>query len=123
MRLTEEQVLQDDKRFESRNALAELKYCGWEIPQRRAITNDEIRFYAWLCRSAVALLKEQESLLGIQQTAESITFLSTGTAKQGEERGLLLGKAFMCEWIYKELLRKGLLTDDIRSVFEQAKRI
>ena len=31
------------------------------------------------------------------------------------------------EWIaerhYKELLYKGLLTDDIRSVFEQAKRI
>lgn len=61
MRLTAEQVLQDNNRFANCNALAELKYCGWEIPQRRAITNDEIRFYAWLCRSAYTLLKEQEA--------------------------------------------------------------
>ena len=60
MRLTEEQALQDDKRYASCNMLAELKYCGWDIPHRKSITNEEIRFYAWLCRSAVALLKEQE---------------------------------------------------------------
>lgn len=71
----------------------------------------------------LSLLKEQDSLLGIQQTADAITFLSTGTAQQSEERGILLGKSLMHEWIYKELLRKGLLTDDIRSVFEQAKRV
>ena len=71
----------------------------------------------------LSLLKEHDSLLGVQQTADGITFISTGTARQGEERGMLLGKAFMHEWIYKELLHKGLLTDDIRSVFEQAKRI
>ena len=76
-----------------------------------------------IAKSAIALLKEQESLLGIQQTADGITFISTGTAQQGEERGILLGKSLMHEWIYKELLHKGLLTDDIRSVFEQAKRI
>lgn len=74
-------------------------------------------------RDILALLKEQNSLLGIQQTADGITFISTGTAQQGEERGILLGKSLMHEWIYKELLYKGLLTDDIRSVFEQAKRI
>lgn len=72
---------------------------------------------------AIAILKEQDCLLGIQQTADGITFISTGTAQQGEERGKLLGKSLMHEWIYKELLYKGLLTDDIRSVFEQAKRI
>ena len=72
---------------------------------------------------AISLLEEQESLLGIQQTADGITFISTGTAKQGEERGILLGKLLMNEWIYKELLYKGLLTDDIRSVLEQAKHI
>ena len=60
MRLTDEQVMQDNKRFANCNALAELKYCGWDIPHRRSITNDEIHFYAWLCRSAVALLREQE---------------------------------------------------------------
>ena len=78
---------------------------------------------SWVILDALALLKEQESLLGIQQTADGITFISTGTAQQGEERGILLGKSLMHEWIYKELLYKGLLTDDIRSVFEQAKCI
>ena len=60
MRLTDEQVMQDNKHFANCNVLAELKYCGWDIPHRRSITNDEIHFYAWLCRSAVAMLKEQE---------------------------------------------------------------
>lgn len=72
---------------------------------------------------AISLLKEQGNLLGIQQTADSITFLSTGTAQQGEERGLLLGKAFMHEWLEKELLHSGLLTDEIRKVFDKAKNL
>ena len=75
-----------------------------------------------IARDAVVLLKEQESLLGIQQTADSITFISTGTAQQGEARGLLLGKMAMHEWLEKELLYRGLLTDDIRAVFDEAKR-
>lgn len=60
MRLTDEQVMQDNKNFASCNMLAELKFCGWYIPHRKSITNEEIRFYAWLCRSAVFLLKEQD---------------------------------------------------------------
>ena len=71
---------------------------------------------------AISLLKEQESLLGIQQTADSITFISTGTAQQGEARGLLLGKMAMHEWLKKESLYRGLLTDDIRAVFDEAER-
>ena len=67
--------------------------------------------------------KEQEGLLGIQQTADGITFVSTGTAQQGEERGIMLGKSWMHEWLKKELLHRGLLTDEIRSVFDEAKRI
>ena len=62
MRLTDEQAMQDNKRFANCNALAELKYCGLNIPHRKSITNDEIHFYAWLCRSAVVMLKEQEDL-------------------------------------------------------------
>ena len=65
MRLTDEQVMQDNKRFANCNALAELKYCGWDIPHRKSITNDEIHFYAWLCRSAVDLLKERDAVLPI----------------------------------------------------------
>lgn len=71
----------------------------------------------------IAMLKEQQNLLGIQQTADSITFISSGTAQQGEERGLMLGKLTMHEWLEKELLYRGLLTDEIRAVFNEAKRI
>ena len=84
---------------------------------------DGLRCMEELLSDALALLKESDSLIGIQQTKDGITFLSTGTAHQGEERGIMLGKALMHEWIYKELLYKDLLTDEIRLVFEQAKSI
>lgn len=92
-----------------------------KCPYEKDCCHDGIPMF--VIKKMVALLKEQDNLLGMQQTANGITFLSTGTAKQGEERGILLGKSLMHEWIYKELLHKGLLTDDIRSIFEQAKRI
>ena len=60
MRLTDEMIQEDDKRFKRQNLLAEFNYCGKEVPKRKSITNDDIRFYAWLCRSAYILLKEQE---------------------------------------------------------------
>ena len=63
MRLTGEMIQEDDKRFKRKNLLAEFNYCGKEVPKRNSITNDDIRFYAWLCRSAYALLKEQEKQL------------------------------------------------------------
>lgn len=75
-----------------------------------------------LCLDALALLKEQEGLLGIQQTADAITFVSTGTAQQGEARGLLLGKLAMHEWLKKELFYRRLLTNDIRAVFDEAEQ-
>ena len=76
-----------------------------------------------LLSDALALLKASDSLLGVQQTADGIMFISTGTAQQGEQRGIMLGKAFMHEWLHKELLYRDLLTDEIRLVFEQAKHI
>lgn len=79
--------------------------------------------YANTADDAIALLKEQDSLLGIRQTADGITLISTGTAKQGEERGMLFGKAFMHDWLEKEFLYRGLLTDDIRKVFDEAKNL
>ena len=60
MRLTDEMIREDDKRFKRQDLLAEFNYCGKEVPKRKSITNDDIRFYAWLCRSAYARLKEQE---------------------------------------------------------------
>jgi len=57
-----------------------------------------------------------DSTLGIVQTIDSISFIATGDAKKGQERGELLGKGIMYEHIEKELLYKGLLTEDVRNV-------
>lgn len=70
---------------------------------------------------ALAIMKEQESILGIHQTVDGITFISTGTAQQGEERGIMLGKSYMHDWLKKELIHRGLITDEIKDVFRSAK--
>lgn len=117
MRLTDEMVELDDRKYRDRNVLVELKYMGREIKHRKAVTNDDLRFMAWLYRSALNLLKEQENWLGTHQTADGITFIASGTAKQGEKRGIMLGEILMYERLEKELMHRGLLTDDIRSAF------
>ena len=76
-----------------------------------------------IAMATLELLKEHDSLLGIQQTADSITFISTGTAQVAEKRGILLGKLLMHEWLEKKLLYSGLLTDDIRTVFDEARQL
>jgi hypothetical protein len=77
---------------------------------------------AVLSADALELLKEQSSIMGTRVTADGITFISTGTAQAGEARGLLLGKMAMHEWLKKELFYRGLLTDEIRAVFDEAER-
>ena len=74
MRLTEEMIQEDDTRFKMHNLLAEFYYCGKDVPKRTSITNDNIRFYAWLCRSAYTLLKEQQpkTVLDIADSIEGI---------------------------------------------------
>ena len=60
MMLTEELISKDEKRWNDRNIVAELGYCGKNVRHRKSITNDDIRFYAYIMRKAYALLKEQE---------------------------------------------------------------
>lgn len=57
MRLSVTMVAQDNAKYGYRDALQELKYCGFDVPERKEITNENIRFYAWLCRIAVSMLK------------------------------------------------------------------
>ena len=64
MRLTEEMIAEDEKRWHDRNIVAELGYCGRNIIHRNNITNDDIRFYAYIMRKAHDLLKEQEPKTG-----------------------------------------------------------
>lgn len=94
MRLTDEMIQEDDKRFKRQNLLAEFNYCGKEVPKRKSITNDDIRFYAWLCRSAYALLKEQ-----------AVRVLALDEIKEGEPYWFQMGhrlptRAVIC--VYRE---------------------
>ena len=52
MQLTEQQIQEDDERYSNRDILRELRYCGNEVKQRKNITEQDIRYYAWLCRAA-----------------------------------------------------------------------
>ena len=99
--------------------IIELDVPEWQIGQQVEVFFPDTMMKKGVC----TLPKEQESLLGIQQAADSITFISTGTAKQGEERGIVLGQARMHEWLEKELLYRGLLTDAIRAVFRDARKL
>ena len=65
---------------------------------------------------ALQLIKEMESTLTTKFTVDGIIFTSTRDAKQGEERGIMLGQAYMKERIEKALLYNGLLTKDIREI-------
>lgn len=93
-----------------------------DVLQKYADSDEMLTLTQEQAKEIVVLLKEQEGLLGIQQTVDGITFVSTGTAQQGEARGLLLGKLAMHEWLKKELLYRGLPTNDIRAVFDEAKQ-
>ena len=64
----------------------------------------------------------EESTLGMKITADGITFTAKGDAKMGEQRGVFLGKAFMYDYIEKELLHENLLTEEIRCVLDNVKR-
>ena len=62
MMITEEMIAEDEKRWHARNIVVELGYCGKNIRHRINITNDDIRFYAYIMRKAHAMLKEKEAL-------------------------------------------------------------
>ena len=95
--------------------------CPYEV-ERRKIPLKTPENHCPILDDVLALLDEQSNLIGTRVTADGITFISTGTAQDGEARGLLLGKMAMHEWLKKKLFYRGLLTDEIRAVFDEAKR-
>ena len=60
MRLTADMVAKDDATFSYRNVLHELGYCGYDIPKRTEVTNENLRFFAWLFRSAFAVIRKKD---------------------------------------------------------------
>jgi len=75
-----------------------------------------------LAKRILLLLKEQESILGINIDTEGIRLTATGDEKKGEELGLMMGKAIMLERIERGLLLNGLLSEEIKDVLRKAKR-
>ena len=61
MHLTVEMARKDDITFAYRDVMKELKCCGFDVPHRTEITNENIRFFAWMCRSAVALIEKKDA--------------------------------------------------------------
>jgi hypothetical protein len=92
---------------------------GWLTVSSEQLDDGKTRI-RWELKKPSELEEELKSLLGIHQTADGITFISTGTAQQGEERGIMLGKSYMHDWLKKELIHRGLITDEIRDVFRSA---
>lgn len=60
MRITDEMIAEDEKRWHARDILMELGYCSTYMRDRKDITNLDIRFYAYIMRKARDLLKVQE---------------------------------------------------------------
>lgn len=61
MRLCPQSIAIDNKKYGCRDVITELDYCGFDVPLRKDITNDNIRFYAWLCRTSALMLKYKDA--------------------------------------------------------------
>jgi len=62
MKFTKEMIAEDEKRWHSRDIKVELGYCSNYMRDRKDMTNLDIRFYAYIMRKALELLKAQESI-------------------------------------------------------------
>ena len=61
MILKAEQIERDNERWKDRDLKTELRYCGLNYTDRIHITNDELRFYAWLFRTALKTIEDMEA--------------------------------------------------------------
>lgn len=67
MRFTDEMIAEDEKRWHARDVVTELGYCGEYMRDRKNMTNDDIRFYAYIMRKACRMLKKGEEKLEIDR--------------------------------------------------------
>jgi len=59
MKITDDMIAEDEMRWHARDIVMELGYCSSYIKDRKNLTNDDLRFYAFLMREARAMLEEQ----------------------------------------------------------------
>ena len=65
MQLTEQQILEDDKRYGDRDILRELRHYGRELPCD-IVTDEDIRIRAWLCRAAYQIMMKSTAELIVE---------------------------------------------------------
>ena len=56
MRLTRQQIIEDNMKYKDRDVITELEYCSEYMRDRKHMTNLDIRFYMWLFRKALAII-------------------------------------------------------------------
>ena len=106
MRLTKEQIEADDKRWRKRNIRVELYWQSLEIIDRKQITNDDIRFYAFVARKAYKLLKaKQPKLLTLKKTINAKYPMDVFCEIKGEERIFAVTAPVPAQWIGKPDIR------------------
>jgi len=57
MILTEEQIKADNERWKGRDIKQELYYLSYAVPNRRSVTNDDLRFNAFVARKALGMIE------------------------------------------------------------------
>lgn len=67
MKITEEMIAEDEKRWGLRDVVMELGYCGNNMCNSNSMTNLDIRFYAYIMRKAHEMLKAQEPRVMTQE--------------------------------------------------------
>jgi len=58
MILTEEQIKADNERWKVRDIKQELHYLGYSVPNRLCVTNDDLRFNAFVARKALGMVEQ-----------------------------------------------------------------
>ena len=56
MRLTEQEMKEDDERWADRDIIAELQFCGRNVRSYNQTTKMDVRFNAWVCRRVLKLI-------------------------------------------------------------------
>lgn len=58
MILTEEQIKADNERWKVRDIKQELYYLGYAVPNRLCVTNDNLRFNAFVARKSLEMIEQ-----------------------------------------------------------------
>ena len=75
MKITDEMIAEDEKRWHARDVMTELVYCSTYMEDHKYMTNLNIRFYAYIMRRAYEMLKSRiPQIPSIKENAYGVKF-------------------------------------------------